>query len=56
METQSHSQREEPPATDRKAGRRFSWRAFISVTTALSFVAMSITGVHPSAMRDILQP
>jgi hypothetical protein len=45
METQSHSQREEPPATDRKAGRRFSWRALISVTTALSFVAMSITGV-----------
>lgn len=45
METPSHSQREEPPATDRKAGRRFSWRAFISVTTALSFVAMSITGV-----------
>lgn len=45
METQSHSQREEPPATDRKAGRPFSWRALISVTTALTFVAMSITGM-----------
>lgn len=26
-------------------GRRFSWRAFVSVTTALSFAAMSITGI-----------
>ncbi len=26
-------------------GRRFNWRAFISVATALSFVAMSVTGV-----------
>lgn len=44
METQSDSLRTEPETVD-KAGRRFRWRAFISVTTALSFVAMSITGV-----------
>jgi hypothetical protein len=45
METKSHSQQEKQPASDRRSGRRFSWRAFISVTTALSFLAMSITGV-----------
>lgn len=44
METQSDSLREQE-AVDRKAGSPFRWRAFISVTTALSFVAMSITGV-----------
>ncbi|OHB61729.1 MAG: hypothetical protein A2Y76_00110 [Planctomycetes bacterium RBG_13_60_9] len=41
METESHSQQEGRPMP----GSRFNWRAFISVTTALSFVAMSITGV-----------
>jgi len=45
METESHSQQERQPTADRRPGRRFNWRAFISVTTALSFVAMSITGV-----------
>lgn len=45
METQSDSLQEEPEAVDRNIGRQFHWRAFISVTTALSFVAMSITGV-----------
>ena len=30
---------------DAKRGRRFNWRAFVSVTTALSFVAMSVSGV-----------
>lgn len=45
METESQSQQERQPTADREPGRRFSWRAFISVTTALSFVAMSITGV-----------
>jgi hypothetical protein len=45
METKSHSRQEEQPTPGVRAGRRFNWRAFISVTTALSFVAMSITGV-----------
>ena len=45
MELESSSRREKPPTPDRRLGRRFRWRAFISVTTALSFVAMSITGV-----------
>lgn len=45
METQSDSQQEGERALGARPGRRFSWRAFISVTTALSFVAMSVTGV-----------
>jgi len=45
METGSYSQHEGQPTLDGKPGRRFNWRAFISVTTALSFVAMSVTGV-----------
>lgn len=45
METESHSRREEQPAQGGRPDRRFNWRAFISVITALSFVAMSVTGV-----------
>ncbi len=45
MDTESRSQKEVPPTPDRQQGRRFNWRAFISVATALSFVAMSVTGV-----------
>jgi hypothetical protein len=39
MGTKSDSQQ------DKQQGRRFNWRAFISVTTAITFVAMSVTGV-----------
>jgi hypothetical protein len=45
METESRSQQQAQPMSDARPGRRFNWRAFVSVTTALSFVAMSITGV-----------
>lgn len=45
MEMESPSQREEQPTPDERPVRRFNGRAFISVTTALSFVAMSVTGV-----------
>ncbi len=45
MNIEFQSQQERPSASDENTRRRFNWRAFISVTTALSFVAMSITGV-----------
>jgi len=45
METESCSQHEEQSAQDAGSKRRLNWRAFISVTTALSFMAMSVTGV-----------
>jgi len=45
METEYPAQQERQPTPDRRLEHRFNWRAFISVTTALSFVAMSITGV-----------
>ena len=45
METESRSQPEEQPTREKRPDRRFNWRAFISVITALSFVAMSVTGV-----------
>jgi hypothetical protein len=45
MEMESHSPQEEKLTRDGKRTRRFNWRAFISVTTAVSFVAMSVTGV-----------
>ncbi len=45
METESRSQQEEPSTPEARPGPRFHWRAFISVITALSFVAMSVTGV-----------
>jgi hypothetical protein len=44
-ETKSYSPQEGPPTPNEGPGRRFNGRAFISVTTALSFVAMSVTGV-----------
>jgi hypothetical protein len=45
MERKSHSPHEGQSDLDPGRRRRFHWRAFISVTTALSFVAMSVTGV-----------
>jgi hypothetical protein len=45
METESLSPQEERGTPAEKPARRFSVRAFVSVTTALSFVAMSITGI-----------
>jgi hypothetical protein len=45
METESLSPHEGPSAPTERPTRRFSGRAFVSVTTALSFVAMSITGI-----------
>lgn len=45
MNIEFQSQQERQSASDENTRRRFNWRAFISVTTALSFVAMSITGV-----------
>ncbi len=42
METESRLRQEERPA---KPAPWFKWRAFVSVTTGLSFVAMSITGI-----------
>ncbi len=45
METESFSPHEERLARAEGTTRRFSMRAFISVATALSFVAMSVTGI-----------
>jgi hypothetical protein len=45
METQANTQQDEQSHEGKRAGRQFNWRAFISVTTALSFLAMSVTGV-----------
>ena len=45
METKSRSPQQEQSQTNEKPPRRFNWRAFTSVTTALSFLAMSITGI-----------
>ena len=45
MEMESHSPQEGLPQPDKRPERRFNWRAFISVTTALSFLAMSVTGI-----------
>jgi len=45
METESHSPYKGQPTSEVRPIPRFNWRAFISVTTALSFVAMSVTGV-----------
>jgi len=45
MDTESHSQQEGPSTSNGARGRRFIWRAFISVATAVSFVALSVTGV-----------
>jgi hypothetical protein len=45
MNMESDAQDEGQRVRDAGPGRRFSWWAFISVTTALSFVAMSVTGV-----------
>jgi len=45
METKPDLQQDRQPTPDKEQGRRFNWRAFISVTTAISFVAMSVTGV-----------
>lgn len=45
METESLVPHEEQPACENRPASRFSGRAFVSVTTALSFVAMSATGV-----------
>jgi hypothetical protein len=45
METKSLSPHEERLAPAERPTRRFSGRAFVSVTTGLSFVAMSVTGV-----------
>ncbi len=45
METKPDFPQERRPTPDRGPGHRFNWRAFISVTTAISLVAMSVTGV-----------
>jgi len=45
METESLVPHEQQPACENRPARRFSGRAFVSVATALSFVAMSVTGV-----------
>ncbi|MBP7051017.1 MAG: DUF4405 domain-containing protein [Phycisphaerae bacterium] len=45
METKPDLQQDRQPTSDKEQGRRFNWRAFISVTTAISFTAMSVTGV-----------
>jgi succinate dehydrogenase hydrophobic anchor subunit len=45
METESLSPHEKRLAAAERTTRRFSGRAFVSVTTGLSFVAMSVTGV-----------
>ena len=45
MDREPPLRQEKQPASDTKPARRFHWRAFVSVTTALSFLAMSVTGV-----------
>jgi hypothetical protein len=45
METELLSRHEDRPAPAARPTRRFHGRAFISVMTALSFAAMSVTGV-----------
>jgi len=45
METESLVPHEHQPAGENRPARRFSGRAFVSVATALSFVAMSVTGI-----------
>jgi hypothetical protein len=47
METESFSPHEERLARAQGTTRRFSIRAFLSVATALSFVAMSVTRIVP---------
>ncbi len=45
MAIASDSQLQTPTPVNNTSRRRFNWRAFISVTTGLSFVAMSVTGI-----------
>ncbi len=45
METESHLTQAGQSARSTKPGRQFHWWAFISVTTVLSLVAMSVAGV-----------
>ena len=45
MDEPAHLEREKRPVSDTPPTRRFKWRAFVSVTTALSFLAMSVTGI-----------
>jgi hypothetical protein len=45
METESVSRPQKRWTPAEKPARRFSGRAFVSVTTAVSFVAMSVTGI-----------
>ena len=45
MATVTHAREDMQQAPDKGRVWRFQWRALLSVTTALSFVAMSVTGV-----------
>jgi hypothetical protein len=52
METESLSPHEKRLAAAERPTRRFSGRAFVSVATGLSFVAMSVTGGGRGAGRQ----
>jgi len=45
METKANSSESGHSPRPRGRTRRFEWRAFVSVTTMLSFLGMSVTGV-----------
>jgi len=45
MNQESHAEQEKRQASNAKPSRWLHWRAFVSVTTALSFLVMSVTGI-----------